>query len=333
MHCVAEYPTPDALLNLNQIDLLKSRYPSVPVGFSTHERPELLDAVKLAVAKGVAALERHVGIPTERYSLNAYSSTPMQAAAWVQTAIDSLAMCGVMGKRAPFTAGETKELQALRRGVFALDAIKAGEVIGPKNIFLAIPTALDQFTANDLSKYTEWRATADIPARGSINRDNAIITDRQKAIMNIIREVREFILSSKIILPSKADVEISHHFGVERFKEHGAVLLNYVNRSYCKKVIVLLPGQFHPEHTHRVKEETFFILHGSMRLSLDGVVQELNPGESVLVEPGVKHWFSTTEGVIFEEISSTHVAQDSFYTDPSITANKTRKTLVTYWLK
>lgn len=332
LHCVAEYPAPDARLNLNQIDLLQSRYPTVPIGFSTHERPELLDAVKLAVAKGAVVLERHVGLPTERSTLNAYSSTPAQAAAWVQAALEADRLCGVGGQRAPFTVHEIQALHSLRRGVFMRQAVGVGAAIDPAAVFLAIPTLPGQLTASDLSKYADLRATRAIPERGAVTRENAAITDRRHAINAIVQRVRDYVRTSRVVLPGKAEVEISHHYGVERFYDSGAVLLNFVNRSYCKKVIVMLPGQSHPEHRHQVKEETFFVLHGSMRISLDGVERPLSAGETILIEPGVKHWFTTETGVIVEEISSTHSAQDSLYTDPFITANASRKTFVTYWL-
>lgn len=333
MHCVAQYPTPDELLSLNQIDLLKARYPSVPVGFSTHERPDQLLAVQLAVAKGAALLERHVGVKTEKYPLNAYSSTPAEAAAWIEAALGAMRLGGVVGARADFPEAELKELHALRRGVFVRAAVRAGQAITPGNRLMAIPTGPGQYTANDLSKYADFTATADIPAGGAVGRDNAAVTDRREKIHEIVEHLRDFIKASHIVLPHRADLEISHHYGVERFAEVGATLLIFVNRSYCKKAIVQLPGQRHPEHWHEVKEETFFVLYGSMRITLDGVEQEVKAGDTILVEAGVKHSFSTATGVIFEEISSTHVPKDSFYTDPAIMANESRKTLVTHWLK
>jgi sialic acid synthase SpsE/mannose-6-phosphate isomerase-like protein (cupin superfamily) len=332
MHCVAEYPTPDHLLNLSQIDFLRTRYPNLTVGFSTHERPELLDAVKIAAAKGAVLFERHVGVPTVRYPLNAYSSTPAQAAAWIEAALGALAMCGVANARADATAAETRELHALRRGVFLKQSVKAGDKVCPDNVFFAIPSMEGQRSANDFSKYSEFSATADIPARGALTRLNSTCIDRFKAVCEVVNKVREFVRVSGVSLPKKADVEISHHFGIENFDQTGAVILNFVNRSYCKKAIVMLPGQKHPEHCHKVKEETFFILHGSMTLRLDGKVSMLQEGDSVLVSPGEWHSFETEKGVIFEEISSTHIVQDSFYSDPSVTANKSRKTFVTYWL-
>ena len=45
-----------------------------------------------------------------------------------------------------------------------------------------------------------------------------------------------------------------------------------------------------------------------------------------------KHYFeSNDEGLIIEEISSTHLKNDSFYTDKNIMENEDRKTLLTHW--
>jgi len=58
MHCVGEYPTNKKNLQLNQIDLLKKRYPKIPVGYSTHESPDNTDAIKIAVARFLRGLKQ-----------------------------------------------------------------------------------------------------------------------------------------------------------------------------------------------------------------------------------------------------------------------------------
>lgn len=73
LHCVGEYPTADEKMHVSQIDFLKARYPGVRIGFSTHEDPGNTDIIKLAVAKGAQVFEKHVGVPTDKYPLNAYS--------------------------------------------------------------------------------------------------------------------------------------------------------------------------------------------------------------------------------------------------------------------
>ncbi len=65
MHCVGEYPTSKKNLELNQIDVLRQRYPEVPIGYSTHEDPNNFDAIKIAIGKGAAVFERHVGVKTK----------------------------------------------------------------------------------------------------------------------------------------------------------------------------------------------------------------------------------------------------------------------------
>jgi quercetin dioxygenase-like cupin family protein len=97
-------------------------------------------------------------------------------------------------------------------------------------------------------------------------------------------------------------------------------------------LIVLLPGQEHPEQYHKVKEETFHLLYGDAWINLDGKVRKCHTGEVIVVEKGMIHSFGTETGVVIEEISSTHHVEDSFYTDPAIAKNEYRKTLLTYWL-
>ena len=64
MHCVSIYPTPDKDCNLNQIDVLKNRYPNKVIGWSTHEDPEDIMQISIAVSKGAKMFERHIGKET-----------------------------------------------------------------------------------------------------------------------------------------------------------------------------------------------------------------------------------------------------------------------------
>ena len=75
------------------------------------------------------------------------------------------------------------------------------------------------------------------------------------------------------------DLEISHHYGLERFAEHGVTMLNIVNREYAKKLLIILAGQTNPEHYHERKEETFHVLYGEMDLTLDGTPSKLRAGD------------------------------------------------------
>ncbi|MBN1824454.1 MAG: N-acetylneuraminate synthase family protein [Endomicrobiales bacterium] len=332
MHCVAEYPTKNENLQLNQIDLLKIRYPQVVLGYSTHEKPDNYEGIKIAVAKRASIFEKHVGVKTDKYGTNDYSATPEQLDKWLSAAKTAFTLCGVAGKRMKFTNDELASLKSLGRGVFSKRAIKKGEQIHLADTFLAIPTKEGQLIANDLSKYVEIYATENIEKGSHIMSANTKLMDNREKVYKIVLAVKDVIDKSGILVSSRLDLEISHHFGIDRFFEYGCTLINIINRGYCKKLIVVVPGQKHPEQHHKVKEETFHVLYGDIILELDGKKRDLKPGEIITIEKGVKHMFSSKNGAIIEEISSTHFTEDSYYTDPGIAKNKNRKTIITHWM-
>lgn len=333
LHCVGEYPTPDDHLNLSQIDFLKNRYPGIPIGFSTHENPDNTDIIKIAIAKGAVVFEKHVGMPTESYPLNAYSASPEQVEKWLDAANKAYTLCGTGGRRSDENPAEVASLRSLRRGAFAKRPIKAGELLLMEDVYFAFPPEEGQITANDWSKYSQSTAREDIGQDQPITHGNTEWIDQQEKVIRIVKGVKELLAKSGIIFPGRSELEISHHYGIERFWEAGLTMLTVVNRAYCKKLLILMPGQRHPEQFHRQKEETFHFLYGTVQLKLDGVPQICNPGDVITVDPGVRHSFTTADGAVIEEISSTHYLNDSFYTDPAINVNRYRKTLISSWME
>lgn len=332
LHCVGEYPTPDENLHLSQIDWLRERYPNVRIGFSTHEDPADADIVKMAIAKGVTLFEKHVGLPTAAYPLNAYSASPEQVRAWLQAAQRAWTICGVGDERLPPNPQEAASLHSLQRGIFARRDIAAGETLSGEDVYFAFPPQPGQYTANDWFKYAEYTTTAAVRKDEALAPANADCVDRRARVWDIARQVKELLSHTHIVVPGGADLEISHHYGMDRFDEVGLVLITVVNRGYCKKLLISLPGQIHPEQYHKQKEETFHIIHGEILLELDGEPMLCKPGDVVTIEPGVRHKFKTETGSVIEEISTTHDRNDSYYTDEAIMANKQRKTWLTYWM-
>ncbi len=331
MHCVGEYPTSDENLQLNQIDLLKQRYPEITIGFSTHEDPENFDSIKIAIAKGAKIFERHVGIRTEKYTLNPYSSTPEQIKKWLEAAKRAFDLCGVIGMRRPITEKERKDLRGLQRGVFAKVEIKEGEKISPEKVFFAIPSREDQLVANDMSKYTEFVAKKMIFFGQPILKDAVDRKDLRARIVEIMNKIKPILVAANVVLPNKLEFELSHHYGIDQFEEWGCAMINCINREYCKKLIILLPGQKNPVHYHIKKEETFNVLYGDLTINLEGIEKKYKKGDMVIIERGKRHAFGSENGAVFEEISTTHFAEDSFYEDERIEKNKDRKTYMTYW--
>lgn len=331
MHCVGEYPTNRSNLQLNQIDLLRRRYPELPIGYSTHESPDNYEAIQIAIGKGASVFERHVGIKTDKYDINAYSSTPEQIFLWLRAAKNAFEMCGLPEGRFEGSEKERMDLRGLQRGVFAKNPIGRGERVELSNVFFAIPNLEGQIVANHMSKYAEFVAHKDIEARRPILANDVAVTNLRDKVLQIVNRVRALLIESKVVLPDKLEMEISHHYGLDRFEEWGATIINCINREYCKKLIILLPGQKHPVHHHKRKEETFHILHGDMTVSLYGTERQCKAGDLVIVEREMKHNFSSLSGAVFEEISTTHYKDDSFYDDINIINNKNRKTALTFW--
>jgi len=331
LHCVGEYPTPSPRLQLNQIDLLRQRYPGHTIGWSTHEEPGNCHNVRMALAKGARILEKHVGVATEQYSLNAYSASPAQIAAWLAAAREALEACGAPEGRNPISDAEAASLRSLQRGIFVTAPVRKGERLDPTTLLLAMPTEPGQMTANDLGKYVDFWAEEDLPAMAPVFAHQVRILDHQARINAIVQRVRSLLEEGRTIVSQSASVEISHHYGLDRFEQFGATIVNVVNRAYCKKLIVLLPGQRHPAQFHKLKEETFHVLHGQLEVSLGEAARTCQPGDILTVEREVVHEFWTETGCIIEEISSTHYKDDSYYLDPAIGANPNRKTYVTHF--
>ncbi|MFT5465686.1 MAG: sialic acid synthase SpsE/mannose-6-phosphate isomerase-like protein (cupin superfamily) [Verrucomicrobiales bacterium] len=316
MHCVAIYPTPADQLQLNQIALLRNRFPEVPIGWSTHEDQDATQPVQIALGMGAELFERHVGLGTEEYSLNKYSSSPEQADRWIAAYVEARAMCGSKG-RMPAPLAETESLQSLQRGVYAKRDIAEGEALGRDDVFFAMP-----FQDGQLSSGL-WRV--DSKADKAYAKD-APISDAladyepsdQQLLDQIMVQVHGLLNQARIVVGKGSGIELSHHYGLERFREFGCALIDCVNRTYCKKIIIMLPRQKHPYHFHKKKEETFQLLHGDIEVELDGERHTMEIGDTLLIKPGAWHKFHTLHGAIFEEVSTTHYNDDSFYEDERI---------------
>jgi len=331
MHCVGEYPTPKEKMNLSQIDFMKKRYAPIEIGLSTHEDPDNYELVKMAVAKGSMIFEKHVGLPTKEYPINGYSVSPTQLEKWLKSLDDAFKICGDGTVRKLTNESEQKTLNDLRRGVVAKYDLKAGDKLTHENTYFAFPPEDGQLTANDWSKYMNFTITTDIVKDKQIDRSKLDIVKTRSDVWDIVQKVKLLVKQSGVTIPNGSDLEISHHYGVEQFNKYGICMITVINREYCKKLIIVLPGQNHPEQYHLQKEETFHLLYGDLDLVLDNKVSKCNVGDVVLVEPNVRHAFSSRYGAIIEEISSTHIKDDSFYTDEKINLNTNRKTFVAFW--
>lgn len=330
MHCIAEYPAPIERLQLDFIDKLRRRYPDNVIGYSGHEDPDDNVIPMMAIAKGAKILERHVGLPTETISLNAYSMNPDQADKWVKSALEAKEICKMKKETERYISqAEIDSLNSLMRGVYLKHDVKKGTELKREDVFFAMPNHDKQMTSGQF--FEGVVASKDYKANEELH-ETKPVTDMNLA-RSVIHDVKGMLYEANIYLGDTFEAELSHHYGMKHFRQFGAVIISIVNREYCKKLIAVLPGQQHPDHMHKVKEETFQLLYGDLEVVVDGEEREMKPGDIQTVLRGQMHSFSSRTGAVFEEISTTHVKNDSYYEDPVIAKKDLmeRKTKVYKW--
>lgn len=333
MHCVSIYPTPDDAFQLNQIAALCQRYPDKVIGFSSHEQPGDPWPITIAMAKGARIFEKHVGIESDELGgLNAYSADMHLTKHWINSYQIAKRMCG--DKTRPESSPvEQQSLNDLKRGVYLVYSVGSDTVLTRDMVYFAMPCHEGQLTSGEWRDgiVTRMRDYADQPLmRLRLNIPN---NPWSQVLKTAVHTIKGMLNEAKIALNTDFKAEFSHHYGLAMFPYIGATIIECVNRDYCKKLIIQTPGQRHPAHYHKLKEETFQVLHGDLHVIVDGRHRWMKPGETVLIQRGVWHEFSTDGGAIVEEISTTHHNDDSYYQDPLIKnlERSQRKTIVEHW--
>ncbi|MDF2541067.1 MAG: cupin protein [Herbinix sp.] len=330
LHCVAEYPAPKERLQLDFIDRMNRRYPEVTIGYSGHEDPDDNIVPMIAIAKGAKLLERHVGLPTETIKLNAYSMNPEQADRWVKSVLDAKLICETKKDDTKYVSQEEVDsLRSLMRGVYLKKEIKQGETINREDVFFAMPCHDRQMNSGEF--VDGITASRDYAVNDQLL-EKKPVTDIN-LMRSVVHDAKGMLYEAGIALGNDFEVELSHHYGMKHFRQFGAIIISIINREYCKKLLVILPGQKHPIHLHKVKEETFQLLYGDLTVNIEGKDRYLKPGDIQTVLRGEPHSFTSNRGAIFEEVSTTHIKNDSYYEDDKIRSLDPieRKTILKKW--
>ena len=322
MYCVGLYPSMDNQLSLNKIDDLHKNFPHIEFGFSSHEAPDNIDAIKIAIAKGITIFEKHVDIE----HVNNYSITPLEYNQYLLAANKAIEICTINNNT---TILEQKKLNALKRGAFLSRHIKTGETFTINYVYFAFPCVDNNtITANECSKYFSFVAKENLKPDEPLNRTKIDIYDNTALLYDVYQNVKNMLDKHRVVYPSPTTMDISHHYGLNKFPEYGMCLITLINDIYCKKLLILLPGQTNPEHYHKLKKETFFILAGNAEIIVDGIMHKLSQGSILTIEQNQLHEIKSTTGVIIEDLSSTAHNNDSYYTDINIMYNTNRKTQI-----
>lgn len=111
------------------------------------------------------------------------------------------------------------------------------------------------------------------------------------------------------------------HFGLNEFTRCGLIefwVANEVEAGYCGKYLFVFDGQTCPAHKHRAKHETFFVVKGAVKMTIDGAETTKKEGDIVAMPPGVEHSFTGVGPALLLETSTPCRLQDNFFADRRI---------------
>ncbi len=324
LHCVSIYPT-DKMENFNIkfIGKMIRRYPDCKIGYSGHESEDNFIPVLTSLSLGSQIFERHFDISDDKnkYSINENN---------LRSLINYMNLYfKVLGNSEKIISPkETKNLSDLSRGLFAKKFLNKKSDISSKNTYFSFPKVKEnQLEPGDLGKK--------IIINKKISKDDPVIASKKLQKENIIRKYvhryKHMFLENKISFGINPKIELSHHYGLEKMSRFGACIITVINNSlYCKKLIALLPKQYHPKHKHYKKVETFHLLSGDLLVIKNGQKFHMKVGDKLDIFRDEVHEFYSNAGAIFEEISTEAIPHDSKYIDPVIDRKDTisRKTFI-----
>lgn len=144
-----------------------------------------------------------------------------------------------------------------------------------------------------------------------------VVGDRRAAVLEKIHAQLE---TWGLTLPD--DDPLMLHFGLNDFDRVGETefwICNEVEEGYCGKYMFLFEGQRCPNHRHRMKHETFNVIKGTVNMTVDGEVRELEKGSVLSMPPETRHTFVAVGGpVLLLEVSKPCIYNDSFFEDKNI---------------
>jgi N-acetylneuraminate synthase len=338
LHCVGIYPAPLEELRLSTIRRFVERYPKARIGWSGHEPPDAHRVSALALALGARVFERHVGLRGPETPLNAYSLDVADVEPWLDALADALRILGEPKSSGYTNPAERESLDGLRRGAFAGAEIPAGQEIDPRQVRFHFPLRPGQVGAGEFTSiYHRFHSTRPIAPGEPLDAGNCrrVVDSRSRDLDHYVQRIRGIATEAHVEIADDELLEISHHYGVGELWRYGCCIINVLNRSYCKKLILMAEGQQHPEQYHRVKEETLRVVHGRVELVLEGAARQLEAGQSIVVEANARHAFRALTDAVIEELSTTSSPEDSYYTDPRISsrARTARKSMVRNFLR
>ncbi len=136
LHCVSVYPCPVELSNLNNIQMLRDRFPAFDIGYSDHTKgPE---AAVAAIALGANVIEKHFTLDSSQIGMdNQMATEPDDFAQMVAMCRNTARALGSFER--VLSEDEIKQRRQMRRSAVAVRTISAGESLRAEDIVFKRP--------------------------------------------------------------------------------------------------------------------------------------------------------------------------------------------------
>jgi N-acetylneuraminate synthase len=135
-----------------------------------------------------------------------------------------------------------------------------------------------------------------------------------------LAEATQILAGWNLTMPPADPLTID--FGLRDFRRIGEIeywIVNDRDRNYCGKFLLLFENQRCPRHWHRMKDETFFIVRGTVVMEADDKQFEMKEGATFQVAPGVVHTFAAVGGpALVLEVSLPSISGDNIFEDKRI---------------
>ena len=118
---------------------------------------------------------------------------------------------------------------------------------------------------------------------------------RDRALLRFHKQIAEWNLTMPDVKHLVGDL------GLRNFDKIGLIefwVANELDIGYCGKFLFVFEGQQCPCHYHKIKHETFFVVKGQVRMTVDGEARIMKEGSHLVMPTGTKHSFEGVGGAV-----------------------------------
>jgi N-acetylneuraminate synthase len=247
-----------------------------------------------------------------------------QCKEWLDAWCTAQTLCGPASDifREP-SEDEVSTLRPISRGVYAKADLASGQTLTKDNVEMRQPLLATQLSTQQFRE--GMLCATDVSCRQPLAK-NCSLPDTELAawqeretLFEYIHSVKAILRKAKVHIGFNFEAEVSHHYGIQNLSKFGCIILSmFNNQRYCRKLLVQTAGQYNPFHYHMIKDETFTVISGKLKIFVEKNEYVLSEGEHLRVAAGLKHAFQAMEDTVVEEVSSEAISTDSYYLDPAI---------------